>query len=200
MSKYNLPHEIGITLKPVNTKTDKTILVFGDSFGELGGLRDSGKHLKRDNTIFSWMNIVCQLSEMNVKSFGVSAASEELAYYLFCKTLNITREYTIICHSRFEDQSFITFKEMKTWDSLCNENTIHYYWTTEEQNAYKFKNGKSFYNDNIFLDPLTSCDDYKYSGTCANHMNLNGNLIFAKKIINLMKEDKNGTETNTTFT
>jgi len=188
-----LPHEIGILLKPVNHITDKTILVFGDSFGELGGLRDSGKHLKRDNTIFSWMNILCQLLEMNVKSYGVSASCEDLIYYLYCKTIHINREYTIICHSRPYDESSLSLKEMKKWDSLCSEKTIHYYWVNKDQNPYKFKNGKSFYNNNIFLDPLTSCDDYKFSGTCANHMNLNGNILFAKEIIKLMKEDKNGT-------
>jgi hypothetical protein len=141
------------------------------------------------------MNIVCQLLEVNVTSYGLSAGSEFLSYLLFRKTIELKRDYTIICHSRYDEQkrcdwthtdSSLNSKDMKNWDSLCNQNTLHFYWCTKEQNPYHFKNGKNLYLDDLEIDDATSCSNPLYKATCANHMTLNDSIYFAKNIISLI--------------
>lgn len=199
MTYEKLVYNYGIdyTLPSIN-HYDKTILVLGDSFAELGVMHLPLDRSERNENMaveYSWMYHLSHSVCHNVRSFGVSAGSEQLAYEIFKKSLHIKRDYTIIFHTYFNrmdpyfDIPKLKLKDYEEWDELIDKKTLHLYW--HENIVYHFKNGKSlstnYWNTESGNFDILMEKDVRIRG--CNHMTYYGNLLLTKDIIDTIGEE-----------
>jgi|SRR6056300_232 len=183
---------------PKGLPYDKTILVFGDSFAELGVMHLPLERQERNENMAvenSWMHHLCHSVYHNVRSFGVSGGSEQLIFEIFKKSLQIKRDYTIIFHTNpfrrdhYTGLPLLESKDYLKWDELVDERTLHLYW--HSQLLYQFKNGKTLMT-NYWNTKQGNFDnlmdkDVRFRGS--NHMTYYGNLLLTKDIIDTIGEE-----------
>jgi len=173
------------SLQPKN----KTIDVYGDSFVELCELYSLSSRFDQDNVKYSWLWYLSQILGADIRCYGVSGSSEQLIYDIYKRTKENERDFIIIFHttltrvdhvSRYKYKR-LTKKDYVEWDNQINCSCLHLYWTDK---LYNFNNGISL---RTRLYEKYSSDTCELTGMTANHMDINGNFIFAMKIVNIFK-------------
>ena len=190
-------------------KTNKRIIVYGDSYADavLQHQRDvENPDSETDNNVHSWQHFLACFLCAEVISYGIQMASEQLIYKIHNKTVDESRDATIIYHTnptrtdRFYNQPLLTIEDYKVWDKLCKEYpTVHLYWSDY---AYKFTNGVSFKSDyhlkfangEYWAGLLTNKKrkvDERYRHFSANHMTIHGSMLLAIQLTRHFKNNLN---------
>ena len=179
-------YELPFIIESLQSK-NKIIDVYGDSFAQLYHLHLSSKGFVQDNIKYSWLWYLSQILGANIRSYGVSGSSEQLIYDLYKRTKENERDFIIIFHTNIMRPDYVyeykklNRKDYVEWDNQINCPCLHLYWT---EKLYKFNNGISL---RTRLHEKFSSDTCELTGMTANHMDINGNFLFAMKVVNIFK-------------
>jgi len=202
---YTIPH-----IFTPETRVEKTICVFGDSFAEAAREATFFKTKKAwvDKTYFSWMWFLSNFLKAKIYAYGITAGSEQLTYRTYKESLVLERDATIIYHTTAARQDKydsslkeLSYSQYEEWDRAIKEPCIHLYWGTS---LYNFKSGitlpKTQFHLNYCTDYPTkdwrawgredSIDD-SLRDTAINHTNIKGNLLLALALTSVFKQKFN---------